>query len=137
MPQNTKLPRNKDTFIAALLSNPTISASAKAAGISEATALRWMQDPDFKASYGEAKQRMLDEVIRFLQQSMLGAVAVLRTTMLSNETRPAQRIMAARSILEFGLRAYELEDLEQRIARLEAERGEQGYAAFSASRNGH
>ena len=39
--------RKADALISALLTERTIEAAAKAVGIGQATARRWMQDPEF------------------------------------------------------------------------------------------
>jgi hypothetical protein len=123
MPGHSKLPQRQAHFLAALLSQPSVSMAAKQARISETTATRWLQDASFKAAYDAAKQQLLDEVIRFLQQSMLAAAASLRQVMLSDQTRPAQKIMAARSILELGFQATSIEALTKRIEALEGQKG--------------
>ena len=51
---------------------------------------------------------------------MWRAVLVLRATMLSDATKPAQKVTAARAILELGLRSFELETLEARMAQIVA-----------------
>src|SRR5690349_16746190 len=110
--------RQKDLFLAALLTQPTILQAATAAGLSETTAQRWLKEDAFKKAYAEARRRGLDEAMACLQHAMLGAVAVLRGVMLAPDTRPAQKIVAARTILELGLRTFEVEELEHRIAGL-------------------
>jgi hypothetical protein len=120
MAGHTKKPQRQEAFLAALLTQPTIALAAKAASISEATAARWLREPEFAHRYRKAKERMVGEAISFLQQSMVAAVAVLRQTMTADNTKPAQKVMAARTILELGLRTYELQELEARITALEA-----------------
>ena len=125
MAGHSKMPQRQEAFLAALLTQPTILLAAKAAGISEGTAGRWMKDAGFQARYAEAKRQAFAEVLAFLQQSMLGAVATLRSVMLDAQTKPSTKVLAASKLLELGLRAHELYTLEERIAALEAAQGGQ------------
>lgn len=125
MAHQGKMPRRQEAFLAALLASLTIVLAAKAAGISEATASRWMKDASFQARFAEAKHQAFGEVLAFLQQSMLGAVATLRSVMLHAQTKPTTKVLAAGKLLELGLRAHEVYTLEERIAALEAAQGGQ------------
>jgi hypothetical protein len=115
-----RLSRKEQAFLAALLVHPTIIQAAKTVGIAEATATRWMKEPAFKTAYAEARQQALGETLAFLQQSMLAAVATLRQVMLAADTTAPAKIMAARALLEYGLRAVTLEQMEERMQAIEA-----------------
>jgi hypothetical protein len=119
-----KLSRKQEAFIAALLTQPTILQAAQAAGISEATATRWLKEPGVATAYAAARRAALGEAMAFVQQSMLSAVLTLRHVMLAAETPAPSKVTAAKTILDMGLRSFELEELEQRIAALEAARGQ-------------
>lgn len=123
MAGHTKRPQRQEAFLAALLTQPTIVLAAQAAGISEATATRWLKDPDFQARYAEAKRQAFGEALTFLQQSMLSAVTVLRTIMEASTTKDATKVSAATKLLELAFRAHEQYELEQRIAALESTLG--------------
>ena len=125
MPGHGHKYRQQEAFVAALLTQPTVVMAAKAAGISEGTAGRWMKEPAFQERYAEAKRQAFGEVLAFLQQSMLGAVATLRSVMLDAQTKPTTKVLAAGKLLELGLRAHEVYTLEERIAALEAAQGGQ------------
>lgn len=125
MPGHGHKYRQQEAFVAALLTQPTVVMAAKAAGISEGTAERWMKEPAFQERYAEAKRQAFGEVLAFLQQSMLGAVATLRSVMLHAQTKPTTKVLAAGKLLELGLRAHEVYTLEERIAALEAAQGGQ------------
>lgn len=119
MAGSRKHARRQDAFLAALLLQPTIALAAQKAGISEATSTRWLKDPSFQARYSEAKSRAFGEALDFLKQSMVSAVAVLRTTMLDRDTRPTTKVSAAGKLLELALRAHELYTIEERLVALE------------------
>ncbi len=61
----------------------------------------------------------MGQAVARLQHMSTHAVTVLATVMADKTTPPSTRVMAAKSILEFAIRAVELEDLEARLAVLE------------------
>ncbi len=105
--------------VACLLSEATISAAAAKAGIAERTLHGWLQDPLFEAAYRAVRREAVGQAVARLQQMSTHAVTVLATVMADKTTPPSTRVMAAKSILEFAIRAVELEDLEARLAVLE------------------
>ncbi len=108
-----------DKLLAALLSAPTIERAAKAAGLSEATALRYLKEDDFKAEYAAARRELVSHAITSLQRQSVGAVAVL-CDIANDGTAPASsRVSAARTVLDLAMRAVELEDLQARVEALE------------------
>src|ERR1022692_1592359 len=52
----TKFGRKKEEAIVALLTHRTSEEAARAIGISGVTLLRWQKEPEFQASYQEAKR---------------------------------------------------------------------------------
>jgi len=102
-----------------LLSEPNLEAAAKAAGVSPVTFWRWFKLPAFARAYREARREAVGRAIALLQQASGEAVGVLRQVMNDADVLPAARVTAARSVLEFSLKAVELEDLEARLADVE------------------
>ena len=117
---DAKLTPKQDALIAALLTSPTIQDAAKAVGVSETTAHRWLRtDEAFTAVYLKARRQAVGQAIARLQQLSSGAVAVL-ASIAGNATLPTgARVAAASKILDTAIKAVELEDLEGRIAALE------------------
>ena len=113
-----KLSRKEEAFLAALLTEPTVQAAAKAVGISEATAWRWMQRPDFKARYQQARRELVEAAIGKLQKAATQAVDTLAEIAAAGEKESA-RVQAAKGLLELCLKACEVEDLARRIEELE------------------
>jgi DNA-binding MurR/RpiR family transcriptional regulator len=115
-----KRSRKQDIAILALLSETTMKEAAEKTGISEATLWRWMQKADFKELYQEAKRQAVSHATSRLRQSMTIAVDAL-IEMAENAKTPAMaRASACRTLLEFGFKAHEMEDLQERVERLEA-----------------
>jgi hypothetical protein len=115
-----KLTHKQEALIASLLTHPTVAQARTAVGIAEATATRWLKDPTFAKAYATARREALREAMTCLQQGMLAAVDTLRAVMLADETPPAVKVSAAKTVLEMGLRTFEIEDHEARITALEA-----------------
>jgi len=110
--------RLREVAIGALLTNPTHEAAAKAAGVSESTLARWMRDPTFAAAVREARRRALEQALGALSAATAEAVETLRV--LLGAEGEAVRVRAAVAILDHALRGAETQDLEERIAALEA-----------------
>ena|SRR5580700_1465466 len=55
----SKFSRKKEQAIAALLSHRNVEEAAKATGISSGTLKRWMQLPEFKAIYLQARREIV------------------------------------------------------------------------------
>lgn len=111
--------RKRDTAVLALLTEPTIRKAAEKTGVNESTLWRWMQEEDFKKQYQQAKQEAVGQATSRLRQSMTAAVDAL-VDMAENPKTPAiARANAARTLLEFGFKAHENEDIQKRMDALE------------------
>ena len=115
-----KLSRKEEAAISALLTQGTLAEAASLAGIGEATLRRWLQRDDFQAAYRRARRETVSQAVAHLQRVSGEAVETLRTIMNDDQKPSSARVTAARVILEMSIKAVELEDLEVRIAALEA-----------------
>jgi hypothetical protein len=115
-----KLSRKEETTISALLTQGTLAEAASLAGIGEATLRRWLQRDDFQAAYRRARREAVSQAVAHLQRVSGEAVETLRTIMNDDQKPSSTRVTAARVILELSIKAVDLEDLEVRIAALEA-----------------
>jgi len=113
------MPRKLNGFIAAMLSHSSVEDAARAAGISRVTAWRWLKDPAVQARLREARKDAMNAAMVRLQDAAAGAVDCLCEVQREGESESA-RVSAARCILEQALRAAEVGDLEERLAKLEA-----------------
>lgn len=113
-----KLSRRQDASIVALLAHPTIPEAAKAAGVSETTLWRWLQRDDFRKSYREAQDKVFDGALGSLQGASTEAVDCLKRNLKCGT--PSAEVQAAKTILEYTVKARELFGLEARIQQLEA-----------------
>jgi transposase-like protein len=121
-----KLSRKKNAAIAALLTQPTITAAAKDVGIDESTLRRWLKEPTFKREFRAAREDVVETAVGRLQQCAGKAVEALERNLASGH--PAHEIRAALGILGHAIEAIELLDLVERVGELErlnAEKGDQ------------
>lgn len=112
--------RKREEAIAALLACSTIEAAAKAVGISEPTLLRWLKEEEFSAAYRAARRQSVNVAVTRLQQASSSAVETLVSIMQDAEKPGSVRLSAARSVLEFAIKAGEMQELEERMQELEA-----------------
>ena len=117
---SAKLSPKQTKAILSLLGTPTMAAAATDAGISEVTLWRYLQDRAFQDAYRRARHDTVSQAMSRLQKTATEAVETLRKIMLDEEKPPTSRVTAARTILDFSIKAFEVEELEARLEKLEA-----------------
>lgn len=115
MPQNLT-PKQRAT-IAALLSQPTLSAAAKQVSVSRDAVYRWLKEPDFAAALVAAESEHLQSVQRGMLAASESALVVLGNLLVSESE--SIRLRAALGILEQTIRLRELIALDARLTALE------------------
>jgi hypothetical protein len=80
---------------------------------------RFLQDATFQARYRGMRRQLVESAIGQLQAGCTKAVTVLCEVAEDREAPASARVSAARTIIEQSLRAVELEDLQERVERLE------------------
>ena len=105
----------------ALLTEPTIEKAAKAAKVGQRTLYRWLRREDFRDAFDAARRDALSQSMTTLQAASADAVQALREVLADPNARPADRVSAARVVLDFALRGAEMLDFEPRLATLEAD----------------
>jgi hypothetical protein len=121
----TKFGRKMEDAVAALLTQRNIEEAAKAVGISPTTLLSWMKVPEFQAAYRQAKRAAFSQAIARLQQGSVAAATALLKTIVDPNTPASVRVRASECVLNHGLKAIEVEDIEARVSELEAAAGGQ------------
>jgi hypothetical protein len=117
-----KLSRKQEQGIRALLLQPTLIDAATAIGVDERTLRRWLRENAiFQLAYREARRAVVQHAITQVQHATGEAVETLRNVMQDRESPASARVSAAKTILETAIKAVEVEDLEVRIAALEAQ----------------
>jgi transposase-like protein len=115
-----KFGRKKEEAIAALLTQRNIEEAAKATGIGANTLLRWLKVPEFQTAYREARRAAFGQAVARLQQGTSAAATTLLKTMIDPVTPASVRVRAAEAIFHHAAKAIEIEDIEVRVAALEA-----------------
>ena len=114
-----KFGRKQEEAMAALLVQRNIEEAAKAVGVSHKTLLRWMKVPEFDEAYRKARRQAFGQAIARLQQGSSAAATTLLKIMLDQNSPASTRVRAAECVMNQGIRAIEMEDLEARIVVLE------------------
>jgi hypothetical protein len=115
-----ELSPQQEGAIVALLSDPGLTGAAKAAGVGKATLWRWMQQPAFREAYRRARREAVEQARARLQQASGEAVEALREVMNDQDAPHASRVSAARTVLDMAMQATNEEEIEKRLAALEA-----------------
>jgi hypothetical protein len=90
---------------------------AGAASVNEKTLRGWLKEPAFKAAYAQARAEVLERTVARLLRASESAVRTLEAAL--DAERTADRIRAARVILELAVKSTAELDLEARLAALE------------------
>ena len=106
-------------LIAALAGGATMADAARAAGVGERTVYRRLQTPAFRARVIAARADLVERAAARLADAAGAAVTTLGELLVAG-TPPAVRLGAARAVLELGLRLREQQEIEERLAALEA-----------------
>jgi hypothetical protein len=104
-----KRSRKQDLAIAALLTEPTVEAAARRAGVGVNTLHRWLRDPDFTAAYRTARRGAVEAAVARIQGSAGAAVDTLTRNLTCG--RPGDEIRAAVAILDHAGRGLAEADL--------------------------
>lgn len=103
----------------ALLVSNTRKAAAEKAGINPKTLRGYFKNEDFLAAYKEVFAAKVDEATRQAQQALSPAISTLLEICQDKKAGYVARVSASRSILEYGLKLGEQNDLAARVAELE------------------
>ena len=116
-----KLSRKQEQGISALLLQPTLIDAATAIGVDERTLRRWLREHGpFQSAYREARRQIVQQAVVQVQHATGTAVHTLLAVMQDANAPASAKVSAAKTIIETAIKAVELEDLEARIATLEA-----------------
>ena len=114
-----KFGRKKEEAIAALLTNRSIEEAARAVNLNPNTLLRWLQIPEFREAYLQARREAVGQAIARMQQAT-GAAAITVLRLMTDPNAPAAvKLRAAECVFAHAIKGIELEDIEVRLAELE------------------
>lgn len=112
-----KLTAAKLRAISFLLEDKGVKDAAKHAKVGRTSLYKWMKDPLFQQRLQDARETLFFEGLDKLKGAMAKAADVL-IKLLSSSDEGQQRL-AAKTILDYGLKGFELKNLEERLVRLE------------------
>lgn len=105
----------KIAALQALLTHPTRREAARAAGIDETTLRRYLTDEEFQREYKKAFGSLVEQATRQAQQALNPALSALLDIVADEDATSSSRVAAARSLLEYGLRLTEFNDILKEI----------------------
>jgi Helix-turn-helix domain len=114
--------RFREQAISALLASRSVEVAARKVGVSAKTLSRWLKDEEFRAEYQAIKKDLLRAGIGNLARKVFDAAEVLGDV-AKHKGRPYQaaRAHAATSIIRLSLDASVIDDIEERLRKLEAQ----------------
>ena len=110
----------QERAINALLTTRTISEAAQTARVGRATLYRWMRnDENFRRCLQAARRHALGQATARLQQMAVSSVDALQEIIADSKAGASSRVSGIRTNLDYAYRAIELEDIEERLTRIE------------------
>lgn len=105
-------------MLAALVVNPDVSAACRVAGVGHSTAYRWLREPAFRDALARERETVFSDTLAAVKVHVTRAVSELAKLLKAKDAR--LRRLACNDILGVALKVRELQDIEARLAALEA-----------------
>jgi hypothetical protein len=105
--------------VEALLREPTAARAAALAGVNERTIRRWSREPAFRAALLRGRRDAFGQAVGLTQRYAPVAVAALVKVLQDPAAGASAKVAAAGVLLRFGREGIELDDLAERLERLE------------------
>lgn len=109
----------QDKFLKALLEAGSIDEACKKANINRTTGYKYLKDQLFMDEYRKIRREAMQQVTARLQKVSEQAVSVLQAIMLDEGNSANARVQAAKNVLDVAYRSLELDDVQERIERIE------------------
>ena len=104
------------------MSTLTNKDAAKVSGVGLRTIQRWLAEhQEFKDELHKAEVQVSDQASRRLIGAQELAITGLLHVLTSPTTKDADRLRAARTLLDYAKRRVEVRDFEERLSKLEVE----------------
>ena len=117
MAEEKKLNNRQLLAIPHILSASTITEASKKAKVTTPTLYNWLKDETFKAELKRQRSEIVNTALNKLQASITGAVEEL--VKLTKAEREEVRRLACNDIISHALKSIEIEDMEQRLDKVE------------------
>jgi len=117
MDKDSKLTNRQLMAITHIINSSSLEEASLKAKVSRTTLYNWLKDENFKAEV----RRQRDEVIQNALNRLKGAIteAVEELIKLTNAQREEVRRLACNDIITFALKSIEIEDIEERLDKVE------------------
>jgi hypothetical protein len=97
-----ELDAKQEIALTALMNDPNIKRAAEAAGVSERTLHRWLDDPTFIAAYRKARRQAFGVAISLTQKYAPMAVQSLAKIIADPKTPASAKVAAIGNMLKFS-----------------------------------
>ena len=110
---------SREAAVTALITNPTIKGAASECGIAEKTLHAWLKEEDFASRVREAQEEVTRQAIGRILLSIGRSIETLEEIMQDATNNASPRVAAARTLLDYAFKVYELQTVQQRLEALE------------------
>ncbi len=117
MPEDIKLTHRQLLAITCLLHSSSIEEAAQKGKVSRTTLYKWLRDQDFKEELALRRKEAIKDALDKLRCAIVGATEEL--VKLTKSSREDIRRLACKDIIEFALKSIELEEIEERLEKVE------------------
>jgi AcrR family transcriptional regulator len=119
--------RARELVATGLAAGTPVNQIAAANGLTERTIYNWLRESEFRARVNELRNRAVENAISLLASNMSLAAQTL-VALLADSTPPANRVQAARTLLEMAFKAREVVEFEERLRAVEERLAQSGSA---------
>lgn len=113
------LTAKQERAIAELIGGATVTDAATAAGVCRQQVHEWLSQSGFSSALTSARRAAFTEALTRIASTASDAARVLEEIMNDSKQPGTVRVSAAAKILDAAFKASMLDELEDRIARLE------------------
>lgn len=117
MKENEELTNRQLLAITQIIASPTLEEARRKARISKGTLYAWLKDEAFKIELKRQREEIVKEALASLKNAMTKAVKEL--VKLINSSKPELRRWVCKDIIDYTLKSIELEDIEERLNKVE------------------
>lgn len=100
-----------------MLNSPSIEVASKRAKVSRTTLYNWLKEDNFKAELKRRRDEVVNEALDRLKFALTKAIEEL--IKLINSPKPELRRLACKDIVDYALRSIEIENIEERLNKIE------------------